>query len=372
MSLRIDLHAPALTIGDGLRPLGSVEAVLFSGLFDQAAAIDATKRRKVDGALADTRLGKQVTARWSNERFRQTMMLVLEFRLHHDILSPDDVEFIRVAVDVALAEAEKASHVGDIYDMNPTTWACWLVQHAYATRTGGWAVTSMQEQIDLSFAGLYTFLQHQHALGLDRHLRDPLTSRVIRRYKLPVKKMNVPPKRGELFKWKRGAQRLSDWMVAGGLPPLHPGIIAQEPPTIVTALPPGAEQAAAQRDRLWRQIATRAREQEELVSALGDGSDDAETREIVASLMFESRGSREAGGGRASGEARPSQPAAARQTEDGGGGASGDAPGPSETREAEDERIPVIAELVGPPSLEEDNRSVSQLLADLQRFADAL
>ena len=122
----------------------------------------------------------------------------------------------------------------------------------------------MQEQINLSFAGLYTFLQHQHALGIDRHLRDPLTNRVIRRYKLPVKKMNVPPKREELFKWRRGARRLSDWMVAGGLPPLHPGIIAQEPPTIVTALPPGAEQAAAQRDRLWRQIATRAREQEEL------------------------------------------------------------------------------------------------------------
>ena len=38
----------------------------------------------------------------------------------------------------------------------------------------------------------------------------------------------------------------------------------------------------------------------------------------------------------------------------------------------EDERIPVTAELVGPPSLEEDNRSVPQLLADLQRFADAL
>ena len=87
--------------------------------------------------------------------------------------------------------------------------------------------------------------------------------------------------------------------------------------------------------------------------------------------MFESRGSREAGGGQASGEAGPSQPAAAHQTEDGGGGTSGDAPGPSGSRETEDERIPVTAELVGPPSLEEDNRSVPQLLADLQRLADA-
>lgn len=355
------------------RPPGRLEEVLFADLFRLAASIEATKRKRVDGELAATRLGQAVTNRWSSERFRQSMMLVLEFRLHHTLLSQDDVEFVRVAVDVALAEAEKAAHVGDIYDMNPTTWACWLVQHAYATRTGGWVVTSMPEQINLSFAGLYTFLQHQHALGLDRNLRDPLTNRVIRRYKLPVKKMNVPPKREELFKWKKGARRLSDWMVAGGLPPLHPGIVAQEIPTIVTALPAsGAEQAAAQRDQLWRQIATRAREQEELVSALGDGSDDAETREIVASLMFESRGSREAGGGQASGEAGPSQPAAAHQTEDGGGGTSGDAPGPSETRETEDERIPVTAELVGPPSLEEDSRSVPQLLADLQRLADTL
>ena len=117
------------------------------------------------------------------------------------------------------------------------------------------------------------------------------------------------------------------------------------------------ERAERQRLEAERAVAERlereriAREQEELVSALGDGPDDAETREIVASLMFESRGSREAGGGQASGEAGPSQPATADQTEDGGGGTSGDAPGPSETREAEDERIPDIAELVGPPSL---------------------
>ena len=89
--------------------------------------------------------------------------------------------------------------------------------------------------------------------------------------------------------------------------------------------------------------------------------------------MFESRGSREAGGGQASGEAGPSQPAAAHQTEDGGGGTSDHATWPnSGSREVEDEGIPVLAELLGPPSLEEDNRSVPQLLADLQRFADAL
>lgn len=349
MSLRIDLHTPALTVGAGLRQLGSLEAVLFGGLFDQAAAIDATKRRKVDGALADTRLGKQVTARWSNERFRQTMMLVLEFQLHHDILSQDDVEFIRVAVDVALAEAEKASHVGDIYDMNPTTWACWLVQHAHATRSGGWSVDSLQAQINLSFTGLYTFLQHQHALGRDKSLRDPLSDRVIRRYKLPFKRMNVPPKREELFKWKRGARRLSDWMVAGGLPAMHPGIIAQELPT-VEAEPRTAAPSTARRDQLWGRIAARAREQEELVSALSDGLDDAETRDIVASLMYESRG------------------AAA--------GAS-DEPSPaSNAREADDEGIPVRAELIGPSfgNIEDDSRSrsVPELLADLQRFADEL
>ena len=104
----------------------TVESRLFCRLFEMAH-IDTTGKRKVDGSLAKTRLGKQMDNRWSNERFRQTMLLILEFRLlpsNTDLgLSSSDVEFVRVAHDVALAEASKAGHLGDIYDFSPTAWA---------------------------------------------------------------------------------------------------------------------------------------------------------------------------------------------------------------------------------------------------------
>ena len=41
-----------------------------------------TGKRKVDGSRAATRIGATATERWCNERFRQTMLLVLEFRLN--------------------------------------------------------------------------------------------------------------------------------------------------------------------------------------------------------------------------------------------------------------------------------------------------
>ena len=59
---------------------------------------------------------------WANERFRQTMLLILEFRLYNNVLSSEDVEFLRVAVDAALAEASREGHTGNIYDMSPTVW----------------------------------------------------------------------------------------------------------------------------------------------------------------------------------------------------------------------------------------------------------
>ena len=107
----------------------TVESRLFCRLFAEMAHIDTTGKRKVDGSLARTRLGKQMDNRWANERFRQTMLLILEFRLLPSYaelgLSSADVEFIRVALDVALAEASKAGHVGDIYDFSATVWAIW-------------------------------------------------------------------------------------------------------------------------------------------------------------------------------------------------------------------------------------------------------
>ena len=53
----------------------------------------------------------------------------------------------------------------------------------------------------------------------------------------------------------QGAKRLSDWLGAGGLAPLHP-LIAQQPPTIV-APPPMAAQREARR-AAWSRVAQRA------------------------------------------------------------------------------------------------------------------
>ena len=96
---------------------GSLGAMLLPGLFRNSMSIGGKYKRKVDGELAETRLGKVISSRWTNERFRQVMLLVLEFRREWpsaSLLSNEDVEFIRVAVDVALSEASKEGHVGDM------------------------------------------------------------------------------------------------------------------------------------------------------------------------------------------------------------------------------------------------------------------
>ena len=80
-------------------------------------ATDGTGKRKVDGTLAATRLGSTATEKWANERFRQTMLLVREFRMewpNMTLLTSDDVESIRWQVDCALYTATRHSHVGDI------------------------------------------------------------------------------------------------------------------------------------------------------------------------------------------------------------------------------------------------------------------
>ena len=61
-------------------------------------SIEATGKRKVDGYKAATRLGSSATEKWGNERFRQTMLLVREFRMewpYTSLLTADDVESIR-------------------------------------------------------------------------------------------------------------------------------------------------------------------------------------------------------------------------------------------------------------------------------------
>ena len=209
-------------------PLNRLDVALLAGLFHRAASCGGTGKKRADGEYADTRLGKSVTLRWANERLRQTILLILEFRTNWgtgNILSNDDVEFVRICLDVALSQAVQQGHVSSIYDMSPTVWACWLVQHVLATRSGGWQVESRQQQLRWSFSGMYAFLEAMHERAGRQTIRDPLTKQVLHRYKLPFKAMNVPPKHSDAFKWRRGARQLSEWMVAGVLPPLDPGII---------------------------------------------------------------------------------------------------------------------------------------------------
>ena len=59
-------------------------------------------------------------------RFRQTMLLIREFKVNWHtgtLLSADDLQFVRLGWDVALAQAEREQHIGDIYDRKPTGWA---------------------------------------------------------------------------------------------------------------------------------------------------------------------------------------------------------------------------------------------------------
>ena len=254
------------------------------------AATGGTGKRKVDGDYADTRLGKPVSVSWANERFRQVMVLVREFRIewpNQSLLTSEDVEFIRVAVDVALASAAADEHVGDIYDLNPTTWSIWLVQHAKAVRRGAWVVESEVVQERLSFESLYRWLEVRHERGDRWNVYDPSTRQLLHRYKLPFKAMRIPPKKEELFKWRKGGKRLSDWMVDGGLAPLDPAIQNLLPPALVTA-PPLQSQREQARQAMWSRVASRARTRR-LWSVGGDGGDDQLTRTVVGAVMDESR-----------------------------------------------------------------------------------
>ena len=119
-------------------PAGSTIPSL-AALFHRTLDIAGSGKRKIDGTYAATRLGSAMTNRWANERFRQVMLLVRQFRTewpNQSLLTANDTEFIRSAVDVALSSAAHEEHTGDVYDLNSTTWAIWLVQHAYAVRKG--------------------------------------------------------------------------------------------------------------------------------------------------------------------------------------------------------------------------------------------
>lgn len=264
--------------------------------------IDATKKRKVDGTLAATRLGSTATERWCNERFRQTMLLVREFRMewpNKTLLTSDDVESIRWLVDCALYTATRAGHVGDIYDMNPTVWAIWLVQNQHALKAGGWKAESVAAQQRLSFENLYLWLREQHARGENKNLYDPTTNKLLKRYKLPFKQMTVPPAHNNMFKYVKGARRLSDWIfdcqnTVGesdrpvGAMGLARGIIVQQPPELVPP-PPQSARREARRQAAWERVTKRARSRRRPMRTAQEDSEDAEqTRDIVAAVLAES------------------------------------------------------------------------------------
>ena len=275
-------------------PLPALHALAFSKLcIHETTPTDGTGKRKVDGSYADTHLGKALTPRWANERFRQVLMLVREFRTewpNQSLLSNDDVEFIRMAIDTALAMAEREGHVSDVYDLNPCTWSIWLVQHTIATRAGAWTAESPQQRQKLSFEGLYRWLEVQHARGEARNLYDPSTRQLLHRYKLPFKaNMVIPPPKKEVFKWRKGARRLSSWMEAGGLVPIAAGIIDQQPPILVAA-PPLQSRREQARAAIWSRVAARGANLRRMTNAYEDSEDARLTRGVVGSVMAESRG----------------------------------------------------------------------------------
>ena len=275
-------------------PLPALDALAFSKLcLHEVTPTDGTGKRKADGSYADTRLGKALTPRWANERFRQVMMLTREFRNewpNQSLLSNDDVEFIRMAVDTALAMAEREGHTSDIYDLNPTTWSIWLVQHTIATRAGAWTAESQQQRQKLSFEGLYRWLEVQHARGEARNLYDPSTKQLLHRYKLPFKaNMVIPPPKNELFKWRKGARRLSSWMETGGLVPINTGIIDQQSPILVDA-PPLQSRREQARAAMWSRVAARGANLRRMTNVYEDNEDTRLTRGVVGAVMAESRG----------------------------------------------------------------------------------
>ena len=155
---------PLLALPLGAPPAASVEALaveLSRLLRPDTADVDVnTGKRKVDGSRAATRIGVTATERWANERFRQVLLLVLEFRLewpNRSLLKDADVEVIRLGIDNALFTATSDGHVGDIYDLNPyRLWAIWMVQRAHALKVGGWTVKSTEDRGNvLRFLGYF-------------------------------------------------------------------------------------------------------------------------------------------------------------------------------------------------------------------------
>ena len=264
-----------------------------SALSINCTDISGTSKRKINGELAVTRLGGSVTQSWANERLRQTMLLILEFRMswpNQSLLTSDDVEYLRIAIDVALTSAKYNAHIASIYDLNPTTWAIFLTQHVKSMRKGSWTVETKAAQQMLSFEYLYGWLGEQHKRGDRFNVKDHATGQLLHRYKLPYKpKMIIPPERTEMFKYKKGAKQLSDWMSEGGLAPIDIEIQKMEPAKIIEQPPLQVSREAA-RSAIWERVAARARVRQLTSLTEHDGEDERLTLGVVTSVMNASRG----------------------------------------------------------------------------------
>eukprot|EP00966_Prymnesium_polylepis_P210798 4881398-Prymnesium_polylepis.1 len=163
-------------------------AASIDGLTDQLSYLKVeedtdvnTGKRKVDGSHAAARVGQTTTERWANERFRQVMLRILEFRKewpNNSLLTTDDVESTRTALDDALFIATNSNAIADIYDRNATVWAIYLVQWAHSQKVGDWTAESAAAQQRLSFQALYEWLEGRHSLHQRHDLRDSLTNKV--------------------------------------------------------------------------------------------------------------------------------------------------------------------------------------------------
>lgn len=260
-------------------------------LSDRGQSTDGTGKRRLDGEYANSRLKSPISDGWANERFRQCMVLVREFANEWPDASPlltsDDVQYIRIQLDVALSSGIRAGHIADDYDSNPTTWIILIVQQTKATRTGGWKTESERVQHMWSFEYLYEFLVAIAAPGYHRNLYDP-DGRRIARYRVPVKVMIIPPKKEQMFRFRKSARRLSEWLEAGGLPPLAEGIVNMVAPNLVAPLPLAVERAK-RRQAMWSRVANKA-QRRPLWSARSSSADDTLTREVVNSVVQESSG----------------------------------------------------------------------------------
>jgi len=160
--------------------------------------------------------------------------------------------------------------------------------------------------------------------------------------------MVIPPPRNELFKWRKGAKRLSSWMEVGGLVPIADGIIEQQPPTLVDT-PPLQSRREQARAAMWSRVAARGANLRRMANANEDSDDARLTRGVVGSVMAESRGG-----------------VSTQQT----AGASSSAPA---EEDSEDEMVRELEEALAPPggpSQESDADALARLLEGVRRIEE--